>query len=247
MDFIKTEHQIIAELLASMNGAFLEDCGCFFGGGTAIVLKHGEYRQSLDVDFLCANTDGYRELRTAASRTGPAGLFNADVQLARDTMFDRYGIRMFLRFRGQPVKFEIVREERIAIGGQLDTELGVPVLSSSDMFAEKLLANADRCLDRAVAYRDAIDLGRLVLAYGQVPESALAKAEQAYGEDVEYYAVKIVNHLLQKKEVRHSAEVLQMNADDAFEAIAALRAEVRRIWPNGGVEDEPSDEDSFSL
>ncbi|MGO6747974.1 nucleotidyl transferase AbiEii/AbiGii toxin family protein [Rhizobium ruizarguesonis] len=246
MYFIKPEHQIIADLLASMNGRFLEDCGCFFGGGTAIVLKHGEYRQSLDVDFLCADTDGYRELRVAASRTGPAGLFDADVKLARDTRFDRYGIRMFLRFKEQPIKFEIVREERIAIGGSIDDELGVPVLSPSDMFAEKLLANTDRCMDRAVAYRDAIDLGRLVLAYGEVPDSALEKAERAYGEDVERYAVKIVNHLLQTKEVQHAADVLQMNSDDAFEAIAALRADVRRIWPDGGVEDEPGDEDAFS-
>ncbi|PTM85820.1 nucleotidyl transferase AbiEii/AbiGii toxin family protein [Mycoplana dimorpha] len=241
MTFIKPEHENIAEILRSMDGRFLESCGCYFGGGTAIVLKYGEYRQSLDVDFLCASTDGYRELRVAAQRSGPAGLFRADIKAARETIFDRYGIRMFLFYKDQSVKFEIVREERIPVGGELDDDLGVPVLSSSDMFAEKLLANSDRCLDRSVAYRDAIDLGRLVMAHGEIPSSAVAKAQRAYGESIEHYAVKIVNHLRQKKEVRHAAEVLQMHRDDAFDAIAALRADVRRLWPDGGVEDEPED------
>jgi hypothetical protein len=238
MTFIKPEHENIAEILRSMDGRFLESCGCYFGGGTAIVLKHGEYRQSLDVDFLCANTDGYRELRVAAQRSGAAGLFGADIKAAREPKFDRYGIRMFLLYRDQPVKFEIVREERIPVGGHLDDDLRVPILSASDMFAEKLLANADRCLDRSVAYRDAIDLGRLVMAHGEIPLSAVSKAQRAYGESVEHYAVKIVNHLLQKDEVRQASRVLQMHSDDAFDAIAALRADVRRLWPDGGVEDD---------
>jgi len=246
MTFIKPEHENIAEILRSMDGRFLQSCGCYFGGGTAIVLKHGEYRQSLDVDFLCADTDGYRELRMAAQRSGPAGLFGEDVKAAREPRFDRYGIRMFLVYKNQPIKFEIVREERIPVSGELDENLGVPVLSTSDMFAEKLLANADRCLDRAVAYRDAIDLGRLVMAYGEIPTSAVAKAERAYGESVEIYAVKIVNHLLQKKEVLHAADVLQMSREDAFDAIAALRADVRRLWPDG-VEDEPEDGSDYSF
>ncbi|MBM3349738.1 MAG: nucleotidyl transferase AbiEii/AbiGii toxin family protein, partial [Betaproteobacteria bacterium] len=28
---------------------------CFFGGGTAITLRHGEYRESVDIDFLISD------------------------------------------------------------------------------------------------------------------------------------------------------------------------------------------------
>ncbi|MBW9115627.1 nucleotidyl transferase AbiEii/AbiGii toxin family protein [Rhizobium cauense] len=55
MAFKRPEHNIIAELLASMKQDVLIDSKCYFGGGTAIVLSLDEYRQSLDVDFLCAD------------------------------------------------------------------------------------------------------------------------------------------------------------------------------------------------
>src|SRR3546814_18355474 len=68
--------------------------------------------------------------------------------------------------------------------GILDASLGVPVLTAGDQICEKLLANADRCLDRALAYRDAIDLGYLVKASGLLPADAVAQAEAAYGDDL---------------------------------------------------------------
>lgn len=42
-----------------MDATLLESSRCYFGGGTAIVLMYGEYRLSLDVDFLCSDVDGY--------------------------------------------------------------------------------------------------------------------------------------------------------------------------------------------
>ncbi|MEK1933203.1 MAG: hypothetical protein AAAC47_26190, partial [Pararhizobium sp.] len=47
----------------------------------------------------------------------------------------------------------------------LDDELGVPTLLPADMFAEKLLANADRCVDPSVNYRDALDIGQRLWQY----------------------------------------------------------------------------------
>ena len=58
-------HQRIAQLLRGLDGVFLEKAHCYFGGGTAIALALGEYRESVDIDFLCASTDGYRVLRAA--------------------------------------------------------------------------------------------------------------------------------------------------------------------------------------
>jgi len=52
-EFKRPEHRIIAETLGLMDRDFLTTNQCWFGGGTAIVMKFGEYRRSLDVDFLC--------------------------------------------------------------------------------------------------------------------------------------------------------------------------------------------------
>jgi hypothetical protein len=69
-EFKRPEHRIIAKALGLMDREFLTANQCWFGGGTAIVMKLGEYRRSLDVDFLCADADGYRELRTRATERG---------------------------------------------------------------------------------------------------------------------------------------------------------------------------------
>ncbi len=67
----------------------------------------------------------------------------------------------------------------------MDAELGVLTLGLEDMFTEKLLANADRCQDRSVAYRDAFDLGMMIEHSGRLPHNAIEKAKAAYGSDVE--------------------------------------------------------------
>jgi hypothetical protein len=99
------------------------------------------------------------------------------------------------------------------------------------MFAEKLLANADRCHDRSIAYRDAIDLGMLIRGYGSIPDAAVQKTTKAYGQDIKRKLVWVVNRLQDAEELRHAADVLNMNIEDAFEGIAALKSDVARIWP----------------
>jgi nucleotidyltransferase AbiEii toxin of type IV toxin-antitoxin system len=108
----------------------------------------------------------------------------------------------------------------------------VPILSVDDMFAEKLLANADRGQDPVVAYRDAIDLGMLVLAHGKIPDSAVAKAETAYGVDVGSKVRWVTDRLAAKKELVRSADALQMDHRLAGRAIDALRRERLRLWPD---------------
>src|SRR5690606_17563786 len=144
MTFIRPEHEIIGDALLRMNHRMLLESSCWFGGGTAIVLRFGEYRRSLDIDFLCSDLDGYREIRNAIMMHGPGILFSADVKSLRDVRADQYGIRMFLEHRKLQIKFEIIRESRIEVEGEEDPVLKVPTLLVRDMFAEKLLANADR-------------------------------------------------------------------------------------------------------
>lgn len=183
--FNRPHHQRIARLLASLNADFLAQSGCYFGGGTALVLSMNEYRESVDVDFLCSSLDGYRALRNTISSASLGDILALPVELVRDVRADRYGIRTFVRVDGIPIKFEIVSEGRIDIAGAIDPVLGVPTLSREDMYAEKLLANADRLGDVSVASRDAIDLAMLIEHWGAVPDQAWAKARRAYGQSID--------------------------------------------------------------
>jgi hypothetical protein len=237
--FKKPEHRIIAEALGLMDHRFLTANQCWFGGGTAIFMKFGEYRRSLDVDFLCADADGYRELRTCAAERGVKAFFPDPVEAVRDFQIDQYGLRTVVRLKGQTIRFEIIREGRIKLQGHFDHDLNVSTLVSADMFAEKLLANADRCQDRATAYRDAIDLGMLIGAYGEIPIEALGKVQTAYGPDIQHKVAWVVNKLQDKDELRNAADVLQMDASVATDAISLLREEGARIWPDAGIDEGP--------
>jgi len=235
MDFVRPEHVLIAELLASMDAGWLLDNRCFFGGGTAIVLLDGEYRRSLDVDFLCADVDGYRTLRTAAIGGGARAFFGPEVETLREFRADQYGIRAVVGWKGLPIKFEILRESRIPLNGSVCARLGVPVLDTPDQVAEKLLANADRGLDPAFAYRDAIDLGRLCTAgAGTFPATAIEKATRAYGSEIPRKVAAVVGELARGDHLRRAAEMLQMDAETARGAVRALRTAAAATWPDLG-------------
>ena len=160
--FKRAHHNRIQSLLTALDADFLGRNNCFFGRGTAIVLALDEYRESIDIDFLCASQDGYRELRNTITNVSLGAIFARPVELAREVRADRYGIRTFLLSDGVPVKFEIVSEGRIHIDGFIDPATGVLTLSRTDMYAEKLLANTDRYNDKAVASRDIIDLAMMM-------------------------------------------------------------------------------------
>ncbi|MCW4116118.1 nucleotidyl transferase AbiEii/AbiGii toxin family protein [Aurantimonas sp. MSK8Z-1] len=232
LEFRRPEHRLIGAALRALDANLLLYCRCFFGGGTAVVLRHGEYRLSLDVDFLCADADGYRELRMAATRGGIAVFFGPEAKPLREFRTDQYGLRTLFDWRGQAIKFEIVREARIALSGDLDAELGVPLLARDDQIAEKLLANADRALDRGAAHRDAIDLGFLIGGGGALPQNALRKAEAAYGQDVWRKLALVLERLADGEERRWTAEALQMRLIDVDTAVDALRHAASATWPD---------------
>ena len=182
--FERPHHQKVAKLLRSMDGELLTQAKCYFGGGTAITLKLGEYRESADIDFLCSDKDGYRLLRNAITPPTLGAVLRSPVKHLRDVRTQRDKISTFLEVDGVPVRVEFVLEGRIAIDGTLDPDLGVPVLARDDMYAEKLLANADRALDRSQMSRDLIDLAMMIQAWGPIPAAAMKKAEAAYGHAI---------------------------------------------------------------
>jgi hypothetical protein len=231
VDFKRPEHQAVASALRAMDPELLITCKCWFGGGTEIVLDLGEYRLSKDVDFLCADADGYREMRSRTVSRGTAGIFGGDIREERQFKADQYGIRGIISVRGIPLRFEIVREGRIDLEGCPDVALGVPRLMPTDRVAEKFLANADRCQDRSTSYRDAVDLGMLALHRGPFPETALSKAEHAYGEDVGRKVTWVLERLSHSEERRAAALALGMDARLLDAAVRALAGELRCLRP----------------
>lgn len=186
--FQRQHHNDILHALQRLNGDFLSDAACYFGGGTAIVLNLGEYRESVDIDFLCASREGYSKLREAIWGRNDLSAFllpGSEIKTLRDVQTDQYGIRTIIGVGEAKIKFEIVREARIDLSGSVDQRFGVPVLTRHCMYAEKLLANADRWLDKAVLNRDLIDLAMMISRWGPIPDEAWNLAEEVYGDTVE--------------------------------------------------------------
>lgn len=180
--FALEHHQKIQHILWCLNDDFFKRVGAYFGGGTLLSLRYGEYRWSKDVDFICPIGNGYRQLRTAVMDEGYDALFQSQhgIELPREIKADQYGIRFAVVIDGTVIKFEIVAEARIQLEAPefLDW-LAIPCLSFIDSCAEKLLANADRWNDTAVESRDLIDLAMLRLQ-APIPEMSYLKAEAAY-------------------------------------------------------------------
>jgi Nucleotidyl transferase AbiEii toxin, Type IV TA system len=191
--FEREHHRHVAGVLQALDGRLLHAHQCLFGGGTALALRYGEYRESVDIDFLVSHREGYRALRqllsgpigiAAICRGGidPAPLFTQ----TREVRADQYGIRTMLRVADVEIKFEIVLEARITLDAPGDDELlcGVATLTPLDAAASKLLANSDRWRDDAVLCRDLIDLAMMAPPQALLHQ-AIAKAEGAYGASIE--------------------------------------------------------------
>ncbi|MGY0633808.1 nucleotidyl transferase AbiEii/AbiGii toxin family protein [Luteimonas sp. A478] len=187
--FERPHHQRIALLLGVLDAALMRRLHCLFGRGTAMALRFGEYRESVDVDFLVSDEGGYRELRQLVRGSdGISALVRDGAQVPPvmgEVRVDQYGIRTRVRMMDTPIKFEIVREGRIALDepGPDDEVCGISTLSGVDMAASKLLANSDRGLDDSTFNRDLIDLAMMSPGRSLL-EQALDKAGAAYGNDV---------------------------------------------------------------
>jgi hypothetical protein len=202
MTFTREHHRVIAAALGCLDAQALRERRCYFAGGTALAMRFGEYRESVDIDFIVADDESYRILRSDCR--GPQGfgalaLPGQRVIEAADLRMDQYGIRTRLTVAGVPVKFEIVREGRITLEepGPADEVQGVATATLGDLVATKLLANSDRWPDPSVFSRDIIDLAmvrpdRTTLAQG------LGKAKKAYGQSVSDDAQSAIAALLDR-------------------------------------------------
>jgi hypothetical protein len=186
--FERPHHRRIATVLEALDAQVLSANACLFGGGTAMALRYGEYRESVDIDFLVSRVEGYRQLRQRL--TGPDGMRaitrpDHTLNQVREVRADQYGVRTLLKVDGADIKFEIVLEGRIELEAPTadDHQCGVATLTPLDMATSKLLANSDRWRDDSVMSRDLIDLA-MMAPPAALLRKAMAKAQGAYGDSV---------------------------------------------------------------
>ncbi|MDH4234156.1 MAG: nucleotidyl transferase AbiEii/AbiGii toxin family protein [Gallionella sp.] len=187
--FKRPHHQQIAYVLSVLDGALLRGNNCLFGGGTAITLRYGEYRESIDIDFLVSDVASYRNLRQLLTGSdGVAAIVRkgiAPLAQTREIRADQYGIWTMLQVADQPLKLEIILEGRIELDrpGTDDEICGVATLTPLDMATSKLLANSARWNDDGVFNQDVIDLAMMNPSLVLLRSTA-AKAETAYGQAI---------------------------------------------------------------
>jgi len=198
--FERAHHRRIAAILGALNGPLLRENACLFGGGTAIALKHGEYRESVDLDFLVSDIACYRNLRQLLTApSGVAALMRAGAAVpaqVQEIRADQYGIRTALAVEGRSIKFEIVLEGRIQLTmpSAKDEICGIATLTALDMATSKLLANSDRWADDGTFNRDVIDLA-MMRPTPALFRQAVTKAEGAYGQSIRTDLEKAIRSL----------------------------------------------------
>ena len=113
--FRRLRHQRVAEVLSMLDAPLMAEHNCWFGGGTAIVLAHGEFRESVDIAFLVSDQQSYRKLRQLVREHGLDALATRELDLGRPPSVDGYGIRASILVAGVAIKFEIIHEGRVEL------------------------------------------------------------------------------------------------------------------------------------
>ena len=238
--FTRPHHQRIAKVLESLDTDLLKRHNCLFAGGTAIALGYGEYRESVDIDFLVSDLASYRYLRNSVREQGLQALMkstDAGQLQTSDVRSDQYGIRTKVFVEGKPIKFEIVLEGRIGLAkpGKKDSVLGVATLMKIDMAVSKLLANSDRGLDRGVHCRDVIDLAMLNLSMSEFSE-ATTKAQVAYGEAILKDLAKVIGMLGEANGLlEHCMKAMDVSVPRSllWQNISKVKSYIANGIPNG--------------
>jgi hypothetical protein len=223
--FERVHHRHIASVLGALNAPLLAEHACYFGGGTAMALRYNEYRESVNIDFLVSNLDGYRALRQLL--TGPEALQTiarpgAVLKTLREVRADQYGIRTIVQAEESAVqsaiKFEIVLEGRIALErpNTADAICGIATLTPLDMATSKLLANSDRWADDSVFSRDLIDLA-MMHPGKPLLRLAIEKSKTAYGDSITADLAKARDRLMTRPgRLERCMQMMQMTVPKAL-------------------------------
>ncbi|MEH8021221.1 nucleotidyl transferase AbiEii/AbiGii toxin family protein [Rheinheimera metallidurans] len=70
--------------MKNFNSDYLKQHNILFGGGTRIALEINEYRESVDIDFLCGDKAAFRAVRQQVTSNSLGNLVNTPFSYARD-------------------------------------------------------------------------------------------------------------------------------------------------------------------
>jgi hypothetical protein len=176
---------------------------CFFGGGTAIALRYGEFRESIDIDFLISDIGLYGKVRNDIRDhhdLSPLLLPGKTLELIRELRTDQYGIRTVIGIGEAKIKLEIISEGRISFDLPEPKEFidGIPSLTRLDSIASKLLVNSDRYADDSVYSLDLIDLAMIKPTKKEL-HLAMEKAKKAYGDSIQRDLVRSIDYLFRRE------------------------------------------------
>ena len=197
-------HQHIAAVLTCLNPQYLMEHQCYFGGGTAIALRHEEFCESVDIDFLISDIGLYGKVRNDIRDhrdLSPLLLPGKTLELVREVRTDQYGIRTVIGMGQAKIKLEIISEGRISFDAPSANDFieGIPTLTRLDAIASKLLVNSDRYADDSVYSRDLIDLVMMKPTQKEL-HLAIDKAKKAYGDSIRRDLIRSIDYLFQREQ-----------------------------------------------
>lgn len=209
-------HQLVERCLENFNKNFLEENHILFGGGTRISLEINEYRESVDIDFLCQDKHSYRAVREQVTNESLGKLVMKDFTYARDIRTNRDSVITLLDCDGEKIKLEFVCFDNYKLTAGADPDLfPVPYLERTSCFYTKLLANADRAL--SIPYKDIFDIVAMVWKWGDIPEKALELARSHYGIVVDRKLAVALRHMVSNKSRYKEASIGMSIEPDLFD------------------------------
>lgn len=173
-------HNAIRQALAHFNSAYLAEHNILFGGGTRIALELGEFRESVDIDFLCPNKDSYRAVRTIITNKTLGPIVNDELHYIRDIRSDRYAIRTAIIIEDVKIKLEFISSDNYALKAQIPSPFNVPCIDHNSCYLTKLLAHCDR-VDEPQP-KDLIDLLMMYTHWGEPSEQVWENVQSHYGD-----------------------------------------------------------------
>lgn len=182
-EFNKSHHKLIRRALEYFDSDFLKKNSIIFGGGTRIALELDEYRESIDIDFLCPNNDSFRAVRSTITDNSLGQLVKKEFTYPRGIRADRDGVRcgILLNDSEKIIKLEFVSFANYDLTTDTSNFFSIPALSQTSCYTTKLLANADRYNDKP--YKDFFDILAMFNAWGSIPPEAWIAAEAQYGKN----------------------------------------------------------------
>lgn len=88
----------------NFNADFFLRNNIYFGGGTRIALEINEFRESIDIDFLCPDRASYRAVREEVNNVSLGNLVKTEFTYLREISFNREGVRTFIMTDDKKIK-----------------------------------------------------------------------------------------------------------------------------------------------